>query len=200
VPLATLTYFSAKTFNLKDKPSVVVAMDKQYRITNTEKTDLPLIFEFFEHSINYQEKHGYPAWRHYDKDVVVKEVENKNQYKILVESAIAMVFSVRYSDNLIWRELDEGDSIYLHRIVVNPVFKGRKLFGVILEWAKDHVKQKGLRSIRMDTWADNPTIINYYKTFGFQFVQNYTTPDSPELPVHNRRLPMTLLEYKLDNN
>ena len=61
-------------------------MDTQYQITNTEKSDLPLIFEFFEHSINYQEKHGYPAWRHYDKDVVVKDVENKNQYKIMVES------------------------------------------------------------------------------------------------------------------
>ena len=171
-------------------------MDQQYEIINTEKSDLPLIFEFFEHSINYQEKNGYPAWRHYDKNVVIKDVEDKNQYKIMVESAIAMVFSVRYSDKLIWRELDEGDSIYLHRIVVNPTFKGRKLFGVILDWAIDHVKQKGLRSIRMDTWADNPTIINYYKTFGFQFIENYTTPDIPELPVHNRRLPMTLLEYK----
>jgi ribosomal protein S18 acetylase RimI-like enzyme len=117
-----------------------------------------------------------------------------------VESTMAMVFSVRYSDKLIWRELDEGDSIYLHRIVVNPAFKGRKLFGIILDWAIDHLKQKGLRSIRMDTWADNPTIINYYKTFGFQFIENYTTPDSPELPVHNRELSMTLLEYKLDNN
>ena len=25
----------------------------------------------------------------------------------------------------------------------------------------------------MDTWADNPTIINYYKTFGFQFIENF---------------------------
>ena len=187
-------------FDLKNTPYVVVAMDAQYQITNTEKSDLPLIFEFFEHSINYQEKHGYPAWRHYDKDVVVKDVENKNQYKIMVESKMAMVFSVRYSDKLIWRELDKGDSIYLHRIVVNPVFKGKKLFGVILDWAKDHVRQKSLRSIRMDTWADNPTIINYYKTFGFQFIENYTTPDIPDLPVHNRNLPMTLLEYKLNND
>jgi len=198
--MATFFYLSAKIIDLKDTLYVVIAMNAQYLITNTEKSDLPLIFEFFEHSINYQEKHGYPAWKHYDKDVIVKDVENKNQYKIMVESTMAMVFSVRYSDKLIWRELDNGDSIYLHRIVVNPVFKGQKLFGVILNWAKDHVRQKALRSIRMDTWADNPTIINYYKTFGFQFIENYTTPDIPELPVHNRKLPMTLLEYKLNND
>ena len=174
-------------------------MDTQYKIINTEKNDLPLIFEFFEYSINYQEKHGYPVWRHYDKNVVVKDVENKNQYKIMVDSTMAMVFSVRYTDKLIWRELDRGDAIYLHRIVVNPEFKGRKLFGLILEWAIDHVKQKGLSFIRMDTWAANPTIINYYKTFGFQIIETFTTPDSPELPVHNRKLSLTLLEYKPQN-
>lgn len=95
--------------------------------------------------------------------------------------------------------MDKGKSIYLHRIVVNPEFKGQRQFGTILNWAIEHSKQKGLSSIRMDTWADNPTIINYYKSFGFRFVENYTTPDSEELPVHNRNLAMALLEYGLSN-
>jgi len=176
---------------------VLMPMENQYQIHNTEKNDLPLIFEFFEHSIHYQEKNGYPVWRHYDKNVVVKDVEDKNQYKIIVDSTPAMVFSVRYNDKLIWRHLDQGDAIYLHRIVVNPEFKGRKLFGTILEWAIDHVQKKGLGFIRMDTWAANPTIINYYRTFGFDVIENYTTPDSAELPIHNRNLSLTLLEYKV---
>lgn len=176
---------------------VLMPMENQYQIHNTEKNDLPLIFEFFEHSIHYQEKHGYPVWRHYDKNVVIKDVEDKNQYKVIVDSTPAMVFSVRYTDKLIWRDLDKGNAIYLHRIVVNPEFKGRKLFGEILEWAIDHVRKKGLHFIRMDTWAANPTIIKYYKTFGFSIIENYTTPDSAELPVHNRNLSLTLLEYKV---
>jgi hypothetical protein len=49
----------------------------------------------------------------------------------------------------------------------------------------------------MDTWAANPTIINYYKSFGFSVIENYTTPDSEELPLHNRKLALTLLEYEL---
>lgn len=176
---------------------VLMPMENQYQIHNTEKNDLPLIFEFFEHSIHYQEKNGYPVWRHYDKNVVVKDVEDKNQYKIIVDSIPAMVFSVRYNDKLIWRDLDQDDAIYLHRIVVNPEFKGRKLFGTILEWAIDHVRKKGLGFIRMDTWAANPTIINYYRSFGFDVIENYTTPDSAELPIHNRNLSLTLLEYKI---
>jgi len=166
-------------------------------ITNTEMSDLQQIFKLFEDSISYQEKKGYPVWKDYDKNAIVRDIETKNQYKVVVDSKTGIVFSVCYTDKVIWRDLDQGDSIYLHRIVVNPEFKGQKLFGTILDWVIEHAKQKRLNSIRMDTWANNPTIINYYKSFGFSFVENYTTPDTPELPVHNRKLALTLLEYKL---
>lgn len=159
--------------------------------------DLDFIFGLFDQSIQYQEKHGYPVWRNYDKGAIIKDVENKNQYKVVIDTTIGIAFSVCYTDQVIWRELERGDAIYLHRIVVNPAFKGQKLFGIILDWALAHGKQKGLASIRMDTWAANPNIINYYKGFGFNFVENYTTPDSPELPVHNRNLALTLLEHKI---
>ena len=168
-------------------------------VRNTEMSDLEQIFALFEHSIKYQEKKGYPAWRNYDKNAIIKDIENKNQYKVVVDSKTGIVFSVCYRDKVIWRELDKGDSIYLHRIVVNPEFKGQKLFGTILDWVIAHSKQKRISSIRMDTWAANPTIINYYKSFGFTFIENYTTPDSKELPAHNRNLALTLLEYKLNN-
>lgn len=167
------------------------------KVLHTKLTNLPQIFELFEQSIHYQEKKGYPVWKNYDKNAIIKDIETGNQYKVVVDSTIAIVFSVRYTDKIIWRELDTGNSIYLHRIVVNPAFKGQRLFGKILEWVIEHSKQKGLSSIRMDTWAANPTIIEYYKSFGFTFVENFTTPDSEELPVHNRKLALTLLEYTL---
>ena len=165
-------------------------------VINTERSDLEQIFGLFEHSIDYQERKGYPVWRNYDKNAIIKDIADKNQYKVVVGAKTAIVFSVRYSDKVIWRHLDTGNSIYLHRIVVNPEFKGQRLFGTILDWAIEHSKQKGLSSIRMDPWAANPTIIDYYKSFGFAFIENYITPDSEELPVHNRNLALTLLEYK----
>ena len=33
--------------------------------------------------------------------------------------------------------------------------------------------------------------------FGFESVENYATPDSMELPQHDRKLALTLLEYRL---
>jgi ribosomal protein S18 acetylase RimI-like enzyme len=167
-----------------------------YEVRNTEMSDLQEVFDLFAYSIAYQEKKGYPVWRDYDKGAIVNDIENKNQYKVIIDGKTSIAFSVCYADKLIWRHMDKGDSVYLHRIVVNPEFKGQKLFGKILEWAIGHSKEKGLSTIRMDTWASNPTIINYYKTFGFDFIENYITPDSHELPVHNRNLALALLEYK----
>ena len=169
----------------------------RYEIVNTPLTDLEVIFRFFDQSILYQEQKGYPVWRDYDKDAIVRDIENKNQYKVLVGKEPGILFSVCYSDKVIWREREKGDAIYLHRIVVNPVLKGQKLFGVILEWVIKHATQKGLQYIRMDTWQANPNIIEYYKAYGFSFIENFTTPDSAELPVHNRKLDLTLLEYTL---
>jgi ribosomal protein S18 acetylase RimI-like enzyme len=172
-------------------------MIEQYEIRNTEMSDLPLIFGLFDQSIAYQEKHGYPTWRNYDKNAIIRDIENKNQYKALIDSVPAIVFSVCYTDKIIWRDFEKGDAMYLHRIVVNPAFKGQKLLGSILDWAKTHGRQKGITNIRMDTWAANPNIIDYYKGFGFRFVENYTTPDTSELPIHNRNLALTLLEYNI---
>ena len=166
-------------------------------IVNTSKSDLTRIYDLFDQSAAYQEKNGYPSWRNYDRHAIIRDIENGNQYKGVIDGKTAIVFSVCYTDKIIWRHFDKGDSIYLHRIVGNTDFKGQRLFGHILEWAIDLCKQRDLNTIRMDTWAANPRIVDYYKDFGFNFIENFTTPDTKELPVHNRKLALTLLEYSV---
>lgn len=116
----------------------------QDQVLNTSTDDLAIIFEFFESSIQYQLDKGYPVWANYDKGAIIRDIDNKNQYKVMAGEEIAIVFSVSYSDPVIWRELDRGNAIYLHRIVVNPVFKGRRLFDKILNWCIKHAREKGL--------------------------------------------------------
>jgi len=127
----------------------------------------------------------------------VRDVNDGNQYKILVDGEIVMAFSVCYTDRVIWREKEDGSSIYLHRVVVNPAFKGQRLFGELLRWTEEHAREKGLRTIRMDTWDKNPPLLAYYQSYGFVVIEHYTLPDSPELPVHNRNMAVILLERPL---
>ncbi|MGB3064153.1 GNAT family N-acetyltransferase [Sphingobacterium thalpophilum] len=107
------------------------------------------------------------------------------------------LFSVQYADPHIWKEREQGDALYLHRIVVNPKFKGQKQFEKVLHWAREHAQESGFKFIRMDTWADNDRIINYYKSFGFEFIGNHTTGNEAELPIQNRNLKVALLQLEL---
>lgn len=68
----------------------------------------------------------------------------------------------------------------------------------MLNWAKQLALQKYLKFIRIDTWAENNRLIDYYKSFGFEFIENYTITDAAELPTPNRNLNVALLEMKLN--
>src|SRR5450755_1371983 len=102
---------------------------KTYSIVNTEIIDLDFIYSLFDGAISYQKRKEYPVWAGYNKEVLKKDIENKLQYKIVIDNNIACIFSICYSDKIIWRKREKGDSLYLHRIAVNAVYKGQKQFG-----------------------------------------------------------------------
>jgi len=168
-----------------------------YNIVNTTNEDLEFVYRLFDEAVKYQKRNNYPDWEGYDKKVFQQDIADKLQYKIVIKNSIACIFSIRFSDKIIWRDKDKNDAIYIHRIAVNPDFKGQKQFQKILAWAINLAQETNKSYIRMDTWAENPTIIDYYKSFGFRFLENYTTPDTMELPKQNRKLALALLEYSI---
>ena len=166
-------------------------------IIPTKLSDLDFVGWLLEEAIVYQRKNGYSLWTNFDMDVIRNEIKTNSQYKILIENEIACVFSVVFSDKVIWMEREIGDALYLHRILVNPKHKGKRLFGEILKWSISEANNKNLAYIRMDTWGDNPSIIAYYKTFGFKFICAITTPEDPELAPHYWNKFLALLEYEI---
>lgn len=167
------------------------------QIVNTTKNDLAAILFLFEQAMNLQGQNGYKVWNEIDKEALNRDIANKLQYKILKGDEIICIFSIQFNDPHIWRDRDSNNALYLHRIVVNPNHKGQKQFEKVLNWAKDFAQQSKLQFIRMDTWADNKKLIDYYKSFGFEFIENYKTTNDLELPVQNRHLNVALLEMNL---
>lgn len=169
---------------------------KQYNITPASVHDLPAIYHLFDEAIRFQKENNYIGWKQYDQAFIQADVNNKLLLKITSDQQIAGIFSICFSDELIWRDREKGDALYLHRIVLNRAFKGEKIFGKVLEWAIQFAAETQLAYIRMDTWADNEKIIAYYKSYGFEFIENYTTPGTDSLPVQHRNLHVALLQLK----
>ena len=168
------------------------------RIINTTEDDLSFIYWLFEEAISYQKRNGYTAWKGYDKDALRSEIADRLQYKVLNGADILGIFSISYSDPGTWGEWDTGSAVFLHRTITNPGFKGQRTFEKIRDWAIQFAKEKKLDFIRMDTWADNQKIIDFYRSHGFYIVTTRTTSNDPGLPQQNRNLDVTLLEMKVE--
>jgi len=175
-------------------------MSPDIKVINTTKDDLNTIFWLFEQAMELQGKNGYKVWEEIYRTALQKDIDQKLQYKILNDNDILCIFSIQHNDSFIWRHRDKNDAIYIHRIVVNPAFRGQRQFQKVLNWVKQFARQNNLKFVRMDTWADNHKIIEYYKSFGFEFIENYKTANATELPIQNRNLDVALLEMKLKDD
>jgi len=170
-----------------------------YTVTNAVAADLPRIYQLFEEAILFQQQNHYTGWPSYDKVFIAEDVKNKLLYKLIQQGQISCIFSVCYSDVLIWRQMEKGDAIYLHRVVVNRAIKQAKVFGEVLQWAINQAREKQLKYIRLDTWAENEKIVAYYKSYHFDFIEYYTTPDIESLPLQHRKLRVALMQYNLSD-
>lgn len=163
-------------------------------ITRAIEEDMPVIYDLFEQAIRFQKANQYIGWNDYDKEFIRSDIKKGFLHKLVTRDEIACIFSICLCDELIWRQREKGNAVYLHRIVLNRKFAGEKLFGHVLDWVVQFANENKLLFIRMDTWADNKKIIAYYMGYGFTFIENYTTPATGALPIQHRNLRVALLE------
>src|SRR5678816_2431229 len=136
---------------------------ENFKIIKATTEDLEKILGLFGEAMNLHGKIAYKVWSSIDKTALEKDIANGLQYKIEGDTGIFCIFSIQYDDPMIWFDKDQNDAIYLHRVVADPNFRGQRQFEKILNWVKNFARQKNLKFIRMDTWADNEKLIEYYK-------------------------------------
>lgn len=170
------------------------------QIENVDLQDIKTIFVLYDQAVEFQKTNSAQHWKGFEAALVENEISEKRLWKIIIGGDIACIFSIAYSDPLIWGDKGHDPAIYIHRIVTNPLFRGRGFVKIIVEWAKEHSKTTGKKFIRMDTWADNQKLIDYYSECGFKCLGTNTPADTKALPVHYEGISLTLFEIKLDDD
>jgi ribosomal protein S18 acetylase RimI-like enzyme len=165
----------------------------QIQVQNSLYNDIDTIFEFYDMAIAHQKKVFNKHWQGFSRELVETEVAENRQYKILVDDKVACVFAVTFNDKLIWGDRDQ-DSIYIHRIVTHPDFRGYAFVKEIIKWAKVYAEANGIKYIRMDTWADNEKLLAYYTSCGFEYVGVVKMDQTAGLPKHYEGISLSLFE------
>jgi ribosomal protein S18 acetylase RimI-like enzyme len=167
------------------------------QILPSQPTDISTIFNLYDDAVAFQKTRFDKHWLPFDRGMVDREITEHKQWKIMEGDEVACIFAITYDDPFIWKEKNVDPAIYIHRIVTHPAYHGRGYVKAIVEWAKEHAKDKRKQFIRMDTWGDNEKLISYYQQCGFTYLGSITPDASDQLPQHYSAIFLSLFEIKL---
>lgn len=168
------------------------------QIINSTLADHALIFRFYDMAVTYQKTVFHKHWGGFDEDLVMTEIIENRQWQIQNDDGTAMcVFATTFTDAAIWKEKNDEPAIYIHRIVTDPEFRGANFVEHIITWAVNFGGKNGKKFVRIDTWGDNPRLVNYYIRCGFTFVRNVAITSEDKLPKHYDGISLALLEISI---
>lgn len=163
-------------------------------ILNSNADDIDSIFSLYDAAVAFQKEKFDKHWEPFRREMVEREIQEERQWKIMMDDNIACIFVTAENDPLIWREKDKDPSIYIHRIVTNPLYRGNNFVRKIIEWVKIYAKTKDKKFIRMDTWGDNQKLIDYYVKCGFTYLGITTPTGLDKLPLHYEGITLSLFQ------
>lgn len=167
-------------------------------IQQSTPEDIDSIFRLYGIATEYQ-RHKFPdnVWPDFEPKMVREEIKEQRQFKLIIGVKIACIWAVTFNDPEILGKKDKMPSIYLHRIAVDPDFRGNNLIAHLVEWAKSYATLKGKQYIRLDTCGNNTKLIRHYTKAGFEFLGMQKLQKVNTLPSHYHNADVCYFEMKL---
>ena len=122
------------------------------------------------------------------REIFKEDIKNKSLYvsKINQEVVGCIMFSSRKDDvykTVNWITKDEYN-LYIHRLAVHPIFQKRGIARKMMDFAEDFAKFNNYISIRLDTFSQNPRNNKFYKSRGYNKLDDVYFPKQSEFPFH----------------
>jgi ribosomal protein S18 acetylase RimI-like enzyme len=166
-------------------------------IQNSSIEDLDFILDLYRSATAYQKERFISHWPEFDREMVINEIVENRQWKMIIDGEVVCIWATTFSDSLIWEDKDKDPSVYIHRITTNPKFRGKGLVKKIVEWSKHYATQNGKKFVRMDTVGENHKLIDHYTSCGFDFLGLSQLINTDGLPQHYHNAVVSLFEFKV---
>jgi len=163
-------------------------------IRNSNINDLSQISTLYRIATDYMSSKNQVAWPEFSKDLIISEIEDLRQWKLLINGEIACIWATALSDELIWGHKNNEPSVYIHRIAVDPDFRGQNLVKHLVDWADNYCLNNNLKYVRLDTVGLNTGLIRHYEKHGFHFLGTKKLDNPDGLPAHYREGPVCLFQ------
>ncbi|RIW37279.1 GNAT family N-acetyltransferase [Bacillus salacetis] len=148
--------------------------DQRLTIRNAEEQDLNKLLLLLEEAAGWLHTKGTTQWDYYlsdlegNTDEVADSIKRRSTYVVETEGEIAASVTLEDMpgdwDRDIWgEEADQGEVIYLHRLVVKRKYAGLGIGDALIDWAKKETRQRGKSILRFDCLNKNEGLNSYYQ-------------------------------------
>lgn len=169
--------------------------DMTARIVRSDPAQLAEFRGYWQAAIEFQARHGYPSSPVFPEALLLSEMQGGRHFAgVRADGVCTGFFSLTLTDEPIWGERERGDAVYVHRMCSNPAVRGSALASAVLLWARQHARSLGRNFVRMDTWAANRRLVDYYVACGYRYIGDQPMGHDPRLSAHYHGIDLALFE------
>lgn len=75
-----------------------------------------------------------------------------------------------FEDSFFWPDISANTSGFIHKVAIRRQFAGKKLTKLLIDFATDICREKGISCIRLDCDANRKELCVFYASIGFSLV------------------------------
>lgn len=115
----------------------------------------------------YQWDELYPMREDLEEDIKRNELVAVFKENEVVAAYVVNQEADEQYENGTWKYAGEKYRV-LHRLCVNPAFQNQGIARKVVSHMEDEQKNKGIKSIRLDVFTENPYAMKLYKSLGYE--------------------------------
>ena len=151
----------------------------QYDLRKADMTDLEPVSALFERTAAYLLEQGIDQWddKYPDIGTLKNDISENNMYVLCGDKksiVAAIVINEEQEDEYKqgdWKDIRAG---VIHRLCVDPKHQSGGHGRTMVDFAERLIKQKGLSSVRLDVFSQNPKACSFYKNLGYAYAGEVT--------------------------
>jgi len=122
------------------------------------------------------------------REIFKEDIKNKSLYVSKInQEVVGCIMLSSFKDDVYssvdWITPDEYN-LYIHRLAVHPIFQKKGIARKMMDFAEDFAKSNNYISIRLDTFSQNPRNNKFYKSRGYNKLDDVYFPKQSEFPFH----------------
>jgi ribosomal protein S18 acetylase RimI-like enzyme len=143
-------------------------------IRKAKISDLKEIMEMYKSCVKGMIASGVDQWddTYPDIETISQDLEKQSYYVAEEKEKIIGGINIDQNQDSTYLDINWGDKsdsfLVVHRLGVKEEFWNKKIGKDLMIFAENRVIEKGLKSIRLDTYSGNPKAMEFYRRLGYR--------------------------------